>query len=168
MENTLDELKRLIDLLPETDPRTDKYLTLLRSIEVLGNDGIREVLDAVLADCQAKTDSPNPIRDDDPCRTETASPHEVPKPEPEPPEDPDLPEAPEPIALTDELIAAMTEHFGTTTPTKVQMRGYLANSKTDFGVNVGSCIKALGYNNLTAVPVELYGNLFAAIEEAKG
>ena len=136
-----DELLRVVHTLPETDPRTPEYHTLLRSIEAL--DSIGSTINDIIAlepcnrdctDCaECEEEDKSKVVDFPPAPPE---PHETEEPKDEEP-----------------------------TLTSSEVRAKLASARRA-GVNVASIIKDMGVDNFTALPAGKYAELLKRIDDA--
>lgn len=146
-EFTKNEFVRLIDLLPETDPRTNEYLTLLHSIECF--DSIANSIDemdklrfADLADATAENVVPF-----------TAT---------------DFPAQPEPTTAV-EPTAQPTVEPEQTPPAEEKtwdassVRKALVDARSR-GVNVKEILEGFGVANFGALPASKYSALMDALE----
>ena len=141
---SLDELARLVNLLPITDPRSADYQMLLRSIECLDSLGhtIDEIMSAALA--QEVEDSKSLAEDapvEDTCKVVPFTAAEFPE---------DVPEEPKPEAKTYD---------------PAEVRKALVDAKAK-GANVKELMqKIAGADNFAGVPAGKYAELMAAIEK---
>lgn len=145
-EFTKQEFIRLIDLLPQTDPRTNDYLTLLHSIECF--DSIANSIDEM----------------DNLRRIDLAEnrPAEV-KPTVEPEKIVELPTAPvEEPEKTAELPTAPVEEPKKTYEAP-DIRAALVAAKAK-GIEVKDILSAFGVDNFGALPASKYNDLMEALE----
>ncbi|NCC67713.1 MAG: hypothetical protein EOM14_05890 [Clostridia bacterium] len=171
------ELRRLIALLPKTDPCSDEYIQLLRSIEVLGCGATPELAEALAAaEAESAADGCDTAEPEAPKLTDISKPKTkkaakakaTPEPEPEPAPEPEETAEPEPehkdSAYDYEALGVDTEDGK---PTKAGMRAYLGRAKLENGIAVADLLSSLGYSNLSAVPAEDYDKLIGLVEDAK-
>jgi hypothetical protein len=155
-EFTKNEFVRLIDLLPQTDPRSNDYLTLLRSIECFDSiansidemDGLRSL------DLSAERTEPRVVE------LATVKPigvvgafKEMP---PTVPAEPAVEEKPEPAPIEEKKEEEQTYDASTVRKALVDARSR--------GVDVKEILSGFGVANFGALPAAKYGALMDALE----
>ncbi len=169
------ELRRLIALLPTTDPRSDEYIQLLRSIEVLGCGATPELAEALSAaeaesaadgcdTAEPEAEAPKLTDISKPKTKKATKAKAAPEPEPAPEETPEPEPEHKDSAYDYEALGVDTEDGK---PTKAGMRAYLGRAKLENGIAVADLLSSLGYSNLSAVPAEDYDKLIGLVEDAK-
>lgn len=149
----MEELGRLIDLIPETDPRSPDYQMLLRSIECL--DAMGQTINEIQ---QARIDEA--IRED---QQENAKviPFTAPEFPEEPPDDP-MDEAVKSTTVAENATTAPTTEAKTYSSSDVRKALVDARGK---GADVKAILAKVGADNFQGVPAAKYGELMDALAE---
>lgn len=155
-----EELLRLVDRIPQTDPTTAEYHILLRSIEYL--DAIGSTIDAIVT--EASEEMRKGLEAEKQTVEETtAKVIEIAKavakaePEPEPAPEPKAEATPEPKA---ELTGANKVWSA------AEVRKALVEAKSA-GVDVKGLLLSVGVDSFPALPAARYAELMARLAEAQ-
>lgn len=161
---SLDELHRLVQLLPVTDPTTAEYHMLLRSIECL--DSIGQTLDEIEERVFQREHNAEPSK-------VIRLGHEsgvtvAPFTAPEFPETPEEAEAHEAAALVEKIVeAAPKPEPPAKTYEAAEVRAALVEARSK-GVDVKALLAKVGADNFTAIPAAKYAELMALLQEVVG
>lgn len=149
-EYTANEMRRIISMIPETDPTTTEYHILLQSLECFA--GIADSIEEIMAEI----DYEPPAAEDvtkvtlHPALEKALS--EKAGKTPDEPEQQVIPE-PEEVQPVEEITYDL-----------ITVRQAMRDAKKR-GVDIVALIKDLGATNLTDLPAEKYGELMKRLEE---
>jgi len=158
-EFTANELTRIINKIPETDPTTPEYHALLHSLECFAN--ISESLESLMGDIYAYYDEPPEdgkivkveFRPSPELMQQVA---DMTQAEDEPSDEPFLTSGPTGAPAPETEVADVVD--------LVTVRAALRDAKKR-GVDIKELIQSFGATNLTDLPAEKYGELMKKLED---